>query len=254
MSLNILIADDEKISRLYIRNLISEFLPGASIYEADSAARAKEILLENIVGILFLDINMPKMNGIELMKSFDKKGFELVYITAYEKYAIDAIKQDAVDYILKPINKREFRNMLQRVIRIHEEKKTHIKKATATDLSEEAYAKQKIAVYHENGIKFIPISEIEYLKALNTYTLIHHISGAKTIVSKAINRFENNLDPRWFFRIHKSYIINIRAVRAYSPTENNMVITTNGAEIPVSRRRLKTFLEIMKNNKDIITP
>ncbi len=252
MSYNFLIVDDEKLSRLYIQKLILEFLPDAIIYETKSAAAAKDILLNGNIDVLFLDIQMPEETGFGLLSHFREKKFDTVFITAYEQYAIEAIRHGAADYILKPINKREFKAMLERLIHLKAERANSLNKRIAEDSSNAPYLSKKIAINNQNGIKFIAISDILYLRALNTYTAIHHASGGKTMVSKAISRFEESLDNRWFFRIHKSFIINLNYFSSYVSAEGHFVLMENGDRIPVSRHRLKAFMDVIKNNIAII--
>lgn len=245
MSYNFLITDDERLSRSYIRKLILEYEGEAVIYEARSAAESIAILQKSEIDVFFLDIQMPEMNGFELLDSLPHRNFDLVFITAYGEYAINAIRQGAFDYIMKPINKREFREMLTRLMRIRKEKSTAVPEADTTP--EEEYASRKLAVYHQKGVRFVPVSDIVYLKALNTYTVIYHGQGEKTIVSKAMSRFEQGLDTRWFFRCHKSYIINMNYFSAYDSDKGNTAVMKTGVRVPVSRHRLKAFREIIKN-------
>jgi two-component system LytT family response regulator len=247
MSYNFLIVDDERLSRSYIRKLILEYEESAVVHEARSAGEAQSLLRDHPIDILFLDIQMPEMNGFELLDTLENRNFDLVFITAYSQYAITAIRQGAFDYILKPINKREFGEMLIRLINVRKNR-TPIPSAEQEQLSAgKDYKDQKIAIYHQKGVQYVPISEIVYLKALNTYTLIYNVSGEKIIVSKSMSRFEQGLDTRWFFRTHKSYIINMNHFSAYRSENGNNVVMNNGAVIPVSRHRLKAFREIIKN-------
>ena len=251
MSFNFLIVDDERLSRLYIQKLILEFLPDAVIYETKSTAAAKDILRNGNIDVLFLDIRMPEETGFELLSHFKDRTFDTVFITAYEQYAIEAIRNGAVDYILKPINKREFKSMLERLLAL-KDKRAESRARLIPEDDKEAYLTRKIAINNQSGIKFVAISDILYLKALNTYTSIHHASGLKTLVSKAISRFDESLDRRWFFRIHKSYIINLKYFSSYISTDGHFVEMENGDRIPVSRHRLKEFMDVIRNNSENI--
>lgn len=248
MSCNFLIVDDERLSRSYIRKLILEYEEDAVVIEARSANEAARILKEKNIDILFLDIQMPEMNGFELLDTLPARNFDLVFITAYSQYAINAIRQGAFDYILKPINKREFGEMLYRLLNARKDRNRLPTDDEQPVQTGELYQDQKIAVYHQKGVQYVPVSDIVYLKALNTYTIIYHHSGDKTIVSKSMSRFEQGLDTRWFFRTHKSYIINMNHFSAYNSENGNNAVMKNGAVVPVSRHRLKAFREMIKNH------
>lgn len=254
MGFNILIVDDERMSRSYIRNLVEEFLPGSEIYEARNAAIARRIVTEGNIDILFLDVEMPEMSGIDLAASLPERSFELVMITAHSHYAIDALRTGACDYILKPIGKKDFKEMLERLIQVINRKKKQVISATAGTEAEDAYPTQKVAIHQQSGIKFIPVTDIEYMRAWNTYTAIHHASGVVTMVSKAINRFEDTLDPKWFFRVHKSFIVNLHHCLEYSSVRGNKIIMNSGTKLPVSRHRLKHFIAFFKNKDDVVVP
>ncbi len=254
MNYTFLIVDDEKLSRLYIRNLLSEFLPDAVIYDAKDTATARKILLENIIDILFLDIQMPEANGFDLLSEFGERSFEVVMVTAYNQYGIEAVKAGACDYLLKPINKREFRAMLEKVIKIRTDKKSYVPIKEDEKNEERVYHSKKIAVHHQSGIIFIALPDIEYLKAWNTYTGIHHLSGTVTMASKAISKFEQMMDARWFFRVHKSYIVNLKHCAAYSTSSGYTLSMKSGAQIPVSRHRHKAFLAVLEANSDLLNP
>ena len=238
-----LIVDDERLSRNYIKDLLEEFMPDATVLETRSAEGAQAILSEGAVDVLLLDIKMPGMDGFELLQSLNEKNFELIFITAHSHYAIQAIRQDACDYLLKPVKKTDFRDMLFRVIERREKAKERIhNKSSATD----NYLEQKLTINHQQGTNFIRLKDILYLKANNTYTTLYLVTGQKITTSKPINRFEASLSSDWFFRIHKSFIINTSHFKEYLSANGNFAVMNNGDRLYISRYRLAAFLEKMK--------
>jgi two-component system LytT family response regulator len=250
----ILIVDDEQLSRLFIRRLISEFLTDSEILEAKNAVQAASILEEATIDFLFLDIQMPEISGLRLMDKFLHRDFEVVFVTAFNQYAIDAIKRGAADYILKPINKKEFKAMLDRLIVIRERKKHMVTISEIQQLEQQQYLSEKITVSYLGGVKFIAVAEIIYLKAKNSYTEIYQSGNIKTLVSKPISSFEQILNKSWFFRIHKSYIVNINYFSEYLHQEGCIVLHPDQLQLPLSRHRQKEFSEKINRHQFFLKP
>lgn len=248
MTYNALIVDDEKLSRSYISDLIQEFEPEINILEAPNVKTAKSIIETECIDILFLDVNMPEHSGFDLLESVpnNRNDFELIFITAYSEYAIKAIKENASNYLLKPIRKSEFQDALQKAIE-KRRNTTHSKiGANSSSINNEEYLVHKLALNHQQGIKFIQLKDIVYLKADNSYTTLILNNGEKITTSKPINRFEAKLDPQWFFRVHKSYIINMFHFREYISRDGDIALMNNGEKIYISRYRLAQFLSLIQ--------
>jgi two-component system LytT family response regulator len=239
MSLTFMIVDDESLSRKYIRNLVCEFYTDPRILEAPSAKAAIPVLEEEDVDVLFLDIRMQGMDGFGLLESISHRNFEVVFVTAYSEYAIGAIKQQAFDYLLKPIRKSEFRETMQRVVDKCTEK---LMVSDPIRREQQDYLKGKISINHLAGVKIISLGDILYLKAANTYTTIYLKDGEKFTASRPISRFEALLSAPWFFRIHKSYIVNMAQLKEYLSQEGHFAVMNNGDLLNISRYRITEFL------------
>ena len=244
MSFSFLIVDDERLSRNYIRDLVLEFEPTANILEAKSAKIARPILESGSVDILFLDVRMSEMNGFELLNSISHRNFELVFITAFSEYAIKAIREGACDYLLKPIKKIDFKETLDRAIK---KRKVALEKNGVNEFSAGNYLSHKLTLNHQQGLKLVTLKDIIYLKADNTYTIIFLSNGEKITTSKPIYKFEQMLHAPWFFRIHKSYIINTAHFKEYISKDGGIALMHNGDKLFISRYRLNEFLELIKN-------
>ena len=242
MPYEFLIIDDERLSRNYIHDLIAEFVPDAVISEKNSARVGLEVLQKGTTDILLLDVRMPEMDGFDLLNALPERNFELIFITAYSEYAIQAIKEGAVDYLLKPIRKTEFRDMLQKVMA---RRKTKQEKLSADE--EDTYLTRKLAINHQQGRQMIALKDIVYLQAFNSYTTLFLGNGQKVVTSKPISKYEATLPVPWFFRIHKSYIINMAHLREYSSLQGGQVLMNNGVKLGISRYRLSDFLTLLKN-------
>jgi two-component system LytT family response regulator len=183
---------------------------------------------------------MPGEGGFDLLDSFkEDRPFEVVFVTAYDQYAIKSIKQGALDYLLKPIDKEEFAATIERITaRLSKEAAAK----ACTGMSPE-YLLQKLSVHHNSGFKVITLKDIILLQASNNYTLIRLMSGETITVSRPLKHFETHLDPDWFFRIHKSHIINMNHVVEYVSDDGGYVLMNTGDRIYVSRYKLNTFFE-----------
>lgn len=246
MPYNFLVVDDERLSRSYIRNLLLDFEPESAIYEARSAVEARQTLDSVKIDVLFLDISMPEVSGMQLLADLPNRNFELIFVTAYSEYAIQAIKEGARDYLLKPIKIPEFKEALYKVL---EHIKSERGRSPVTGMTEiEEALNQTLSIHTQRGTKFALIKHTVYIQADNTYTTIFLSGGEKIITTRPIIKFEEMLDTRLFYRIHKSYIINTYHFKEHISHNGDIALMDNGARLPVSRYRLKAFLEFLKNN------
>lgn len=247
MDLIFLVVDDERLSRDYICDLINEFMPSARIHQAPSAKSAISIIQEVKPDILFLDIKMPGADGFELLGMIPGRDFEVVFITAHSHYAIQALREGACDYLLKPVKKAEFKETLQRTY----DRRKKVIEAREEKPQGEHYMDQKLVITFQQGMRVVPLADILYLKADNSYTTLFLTNNEKVITTKPINKFEKQLNPKWFFRIHKSYIINTHHLKEYVAKESSFAILSDGTRLLISRYRLSDFLKNIKDSKQI---
>lgn len=199
--------------------------------EANNAAQAGNLIENEHPDVVFLDIQMPRGNGFELLKSRQHRTFSVVFVTAFPNYSIQAIRADAVDYLLKPIGAIELKSAVQRV---RERQVGRSAKKTPAK-------PEKIAVPHSLGISIVALSELEYLEADNMYTTLHLCGRRSLLVSKPISEFEGMLGDERFFRIHKSYLINLDQLLLFHKSGGAEAELKTGVRLPVSRRRLAAF-------------
>lgn len=242
MPLHILIVDDERLSRSYLHDLVREFEPDATVSLAASGEEALEIIEAGDIDLLFLDIRMPGMDGFTLLTRMPHRNFELVFITAHSEHAIQAIKEGAIDYLLKPVRKSDFKEMLARVT---QRRKATLELQQQAARTEDPLA-QKLSLNHQQGMHVIALRDISYLKADNSYTTLFLRDGRKITTSRAMLRFEESLPQPWFFRIHKSYIINVAELKAFSSKDGDVAVMNNGDRLYISRYRLPQFLNIIR--------
>lgn len=252
MALNALIVDDEEYSRKSLYFLLQENCPEVNIGGiVGSVADARKIIEENSFDLVFLDIAMPKENGFELLPTLQKKNILVVFITAFDQYALKALKASAVDYLLKPIDINELKIAVQKAI---ERIKFLVSSNLSTNnpplntLTENLVTKNKIdkiTLPHTHGFHIIDTSNIIYIEADSNYSVFHLRNAGNLIISKPLKEFEDILDDD-FARIHKSAIINLKYVNSYSNKHGLEVILENDTVLPVSRRRSAEFQEKLK--------
>jgi len=232
--MKVLIVDDERKSRELLQAMLTSFCKEISqIYLAPDTQVAREILEKESIDLVFLDIEMPKQNGIEFLATFDIISFEVIITTAYEKYAIDAFHQGAGDYLLKPYNPERLVLAVDRVVKNIQ---SRTKQVNFVD---------KISIPTMHGFSIVKTDQIEYLKAEGNYTKLYLKDGTSLLVSKILKRFEDQLLHNHFIRIHRSSIVNIDSITGYLKGKTAQIILTSGAHLEVSNSKREKVIEIL---------
>ena len=245
MTLKALIVDDEFNARNNLKILIDEFCPELKIVGlVDSAEEARKVIEKEKPDVVFLDIAMPKEDGFSLLKSYENRNFSVVFTTAYNEYALKAFKENAIDYLEKPISIEDLQKAVQKVLKVHgsNEQRTP---AELSDLLDEATEgkNDRISIPTRDGYVIIRNTDIIHLEASDNYTMIYLIDGSRHLSSKNIKVYEENLNQEVFFRTHKSHIINVEHhLKEFSRSEGNMAVLTNGINVPIARRKMSNFL------------
>lgn len=247
MALRALIVDDEADARENLRLMLEDHCPEVEVVgQAGSAAEARERIQELQPNALFLDIKMPGEDGFQLLASIAELDLPVVFTTAYDEYALKAFKQNALDYLEKPIDVDDLKRAVGKLQKMTGELGTTTPSAFAALMKDPASPlSSRLAIPGREGLTLLKHDDILYLEANDSYTTIHLKDGKRSVSSKHIRVFENNLDPKAFFRVHKSYIINLAHLASFNRTEGNMAVLDNGAMVPVSRRRLADFLGLI---------
>jgi two-component system, LytTR family, response regulator len=183
--------------------------------------------------VLFLDVEMPELSGLQLLKHFPERKFHVIFTTAHEKYALPALKAAATDYLVKPLSPQDVYDALQKCIIRH--------MVNDTDLPEH---KIKINTGHE--ILLISTNEIIRIEANNNYSHFYFTNRPKVIVSKTLKEFEDQLILHGFFRVHQSHLINLKFVEAIKNDDGDYVLLKEGQRVEISRRRKSEFLQKIK--------
>ncbi len=242
-----IIVDDEENARLILKNFVSEYCPSVVIIaEADDVKSAVKLINKNEIDLVFLDIEMPNENGFALFDYFNKPTFDTIFCTAYSEFAIKAFEVSATDYLLKPIGLTKLKEAIEKVEAKRLVKNTGNIEALKENLSQKEI--KKIGILIGDGIVFMDLNDILYFEADGSYTTIHHKNGSDLTVKK-IKHFEDLLSSdKRFFRIHRSYLINVSLIKKYSKKEGLSVTYDERTLLPISREKKEEFEEFMQLN------
>lgn len=255
--LRAVIIDDETNAREALSNLLRLLCPEVEICgEAKNADLGIELIRKEQPNLVFLDIQMPGKTGFDLLSSYEKVTFGVIFTTAYQEYAIKAFRFSAIDYLLKPIDPDE----LQAAIEKFKVQVGTIDAQQLQILQEQLDAKQslkleqrkkndthRIALPTAEGIHFVQMTDIIQCESLGSYTKFHLIKGPAIVVSRLLKEYEEILDNYYFFRVHQSNIINLEHIKRYVKGDGGQVWMSDNTEIEVSRRRKDEFLALLSD-------
>ena len=242
-----IIIDDEADGREALRMALEKYCPEISISgvyatpeEGMQGIRAQSPQL------VFLDVQMPNLSGFDILQQLSPIGFEVIFVSAYDQYAIKAIRFSALDYLLKPIDVDDLLQAVKRVKERLEQKSGFFSyESVLYNVRHGANKSEKIAVPSLNGIDFFQADDIVYCSARGSYTNIYLKNGQQHLASKNLKDFENLLSDSGFCRVHHSYLINIKHVTRYVRGEGGYVTLTGDHRVDVSRRRKDEFLAML---------
>jgi len=241
-----IVIDDELKGRIALKQKLLDHCPDIKLIgEADSGKQGIEIIQHVHPDIVFLDIEMPGMDGFEMLKKITDKKFHIIFTTAYDHYAIKAIKFAAFDYLLKPVDIEELKQAIERIGQSQPEDHT-IKKLEV--LEQHLFSNtslNKIAIPTLDGLLFFNLSDIIYLEAHSNYTEIHFMNNQKIVASRTLKEFEEMLPTDKFFRPHHSHIINLQYIKRYIRGDGGQIELQNGAIVNVSRKKKDEFLKVI---------
>ena len=239
--MRIAIIDDEEDARYLVRKALEKTYHEhiSLIVEVDGVTAAQKLLTRENIDLIFLDIQMNDGTGFDLLEQLPDLEAQIVFVTAYDEFALRAFDFYAFAYLVKPFKQKTLEDVMDRLIHGHQE-------AAATDLRllTDAYQNghlQKIVVSELEGFHVVPITNILYLKSDNNYTEFFLRDSTHLTSSKTLKEYERLLEAEGFFRSHRSYLINLAQVRGYTRTDGGSVIMQDGASIPIGRRKQAEF-------------
>ncbi len=245
-----LIIDDEPLARMVVQEYIQQFSGQIEVLqECNDGFEGLKAIQQHQPDIIFLDVQMPKINGFEMLELVDKQP-AVIFATAFDEYAIKAFEAHAVDYLLKPFSKERFNKAIEKYLAQADAtastKQTEELLETAATQSPAQH--ERIVVKTGTKVKIIPVADVQYLQADDDYVSVITQEGA-FLKNKTMSFFEQTLDPRHFVRVHRSYILSVQEITRIDPYEkdSHLAILKSGAKIPVSKTgyaKLKQVLGI----------
>lgn len=242
--LKALIVDDEPNAVDFINSVIGEYCPGIEVVgKAHNMTEGIKRIRELKPDLVFLDVEMPNGTGFDLLSHFPDKEFDVIFITAFNHYAIKAIKFSAVDYILKPLNITEFIEAVNKVIQKRSESPVQMNDNFRVLMENlRSPVPSRLAIPTADGMEYLNPREIIRIEADRSYSWFYLTGNRKLLVSKNLKEFQDLLGDRNFFRSHNSHLINLKYVRKFVRKEGGYIEMQDGEQIPVSRNRKDLFI------------
>jgi len=247
--INAIIIDDEAHARQTIRAILKSSCDDVNIVaEAANVAEAVKSIKQFQPQLLFLDIDLPDGNGFDILKQVDHKNLRIIFITAYQEYAIQAIKFSAFDYILKPINPKELIETVRKAI--DEENTFGYEERLQTffnNINQATPEKKKIVLKTADKIHVVDIKNIVRCESDNAYTTIVVNTGKSIVVSKSIKSFDEMLSSQGFMRVHQSHLINTNYISYYNKHEGGFLVMSDNSNVPISNQKKPLLIEYLES-------
>lgn len=245
--LKIIIIDDEPHAITVISSIVNNYTKGLKIVTtAEDVDEGVEVIQKHKPDILLLDINLPSGTGFDILKKLDNTNFKLVFITAYDQYAIQAFKYSAFDYILKPVNPEELIEVLDKAKTEIQQTDNSAQLQVLLENMQKPQRDKKIILKTLDSIFIESPENVIYCKSDNNYTEFH-ITDKKVLVSNTLKHYENTLDSSIFVRCHQSYLVNMMHVTKFDKRDGGFLVMSNNKQIPVSASKKQLVLEAIDN-------
>jgi two-component system, LytTR family, response regulator len=250
--LRLLIVDDEAPARTLIRKFLENEPDVEIVGEAANGQDALELIHSKSPDLMFLDIQMPEMNGFQLLQSGEPPMPHVIFVTAYDQYAVKAFEVHALDYLLKPFNRARFQAALDHAREeIHNPHKSDFPgklEKLIQEFEKRAQYLDRWAVHHNDRIIFVPTEEIDWIEAAEKYVQIH-AGGSTYLMRESLHVMEEKLDPREFVRVHRSTIINIRRIKEVQRwfQGRHIIILSNGKRFTSGKMYKDRLIQLIQN-------
>lgn len=243
MKIKTIIAEDEPIARELLRGYLQKYCPVIEVIaEASDAKAAISKIIEYKPQLVFLDVEMPFGNAFDVLHATSEVNYEVIFATAYSEYAIKALNENAAYYLLKPFDIEQIIMAVEKIRQKIEQTNSHTNFEAISKSLKELKSKEQIILPTMQGFDVTKASEILYLRANGNFTDVHLNSGKEIMVCKVLRYFDELLDER-FVRVHRSYIVNLQAVKSFHKTSGGVLILNNDEEIEVSASYRQQLLD-----------
>ncbi len=243
MIVRAIIVDDELPNRENLQLMLGRHCKNVDVVAlAGSAVEAMDVIREYRPDLVFLDIEMPNGSGFDLLESLSAINFEVIFVTAYDHYAIRAIKFCALDYLLKPLDILELKKATERVVeKLAKAKQNESMKVFMQNRHFTGQVK-RIALPTSEKVDFVPVHEILRCQGESNYTHIHLRNGEKIMVSRTLKEYDELLSEYNFLRVHQSHLVNLEEVKSYVRRDGGYILMTDGSHVSVSKQKKELVL------------
>ena len=239
-----IIIEDELAAQQLLSNILSDNCPQVNVVDkCISLSESLTSLSTNNPDILFLDIELEDCTAFDILNAVEHRDFKIIFTTAYDEYALEAFKFEAVDYLLKPYSSKDVINAIEKVEKRNYNQEVINRLLNKLDQKSE---RNKIALSNSDGLVMVDVDNIMHIEADRSYCYVYEAGQNKMMISKPMIEIEKMLPQGLFFRSHASHIINVNHLRRYSYEDGGIAILNDGTQVPVSRRKKQEFLEFIK--------
>lgn len=234
--LRTVLIDDEPNAIGLLSLLLSQYCPQIAVVASCTDSReGVQAIKTHKPDVVFLDIEMPQLNGFQVLEAVADESFSLVFVTAYDKFALKAFRYSALDYLLKPINVQELQQTIARIEQQHKPQPAQVETLRQQWTAPQNTLPNKIALPYQNGVMFVEVSDIIYCESENSYTRFHLADAGSCLVTKPLSEMQELLEERDFMRVHRQFLINLNHIRKFVKGEGSYLQMSNQQTIPVSR-------------------
>jgi two-component system LytT family response regulator len=240
--------DDDKQQRNFVKDIIGKFCPQAIfVGEAENVQKGKALIEETHPDLILLDIDMPDGTGFDLLQQLPSIDFRVIFITAFDHYALQAFRVAALDYLLKPTDPEELIAAINRAGEAIQSKHLQQQMAVMMQYLQAGNASARRLVLKDmESIHIIETAEIMYLQAENNYTTFFLNNGQKMMIAKTLKEYEQLLENQGFFRCHKSYLFNLAYLKRIEKSDVGAVVLKDGTELPLAIRKKEALLKALQ--------
>jgi two-component system LytT family response regulator len=245
-----IIVDDEPYCCDTLETMLEKYCPDVQLVAVcHSGEEAITAINQQKPDLVFLDIEMPRMNGFDMLQKVSSVNFEIIFTTSFDQYALRAIRFSALDYLLKPIDKDDLVNAVQKVIQRSQKPIAQQLQLLMQKLQQPSNPINKIALPTMEGLQMVPVESILYCESDSNYTTFHLKNNQKIIVSRTLKEMEEMLEEYSFARVHSSYLVNLQEVNKYIKGEGGYLVLNDGSTVNVSASRKKLLLAKLQPGK-----
>ncbi|HOW26296.1 MAG TPA: LytTR family DNA-binding domain-containing protein [Bacteroidales bacterium] len=245
--LRTLIIDDEAHIRDSLSKILAKRCPQVTVTgEAQDVRSGRSAIQELHPDLVLLDIQMTDGTGFDLLYSLPSIDFRIIFVTAYDQYAIQAIKFSAVDYLLKPVNPEELEEAVGKADQVIQKQFNLQMKALEENLKAVPRQRKKLILKTTENIHLVDLPDIVSCESADNYTVVHLQGGERIMVSKTLKEYDELLSDCGFFRVHKSFLINVGHIKRFEKQDGGQIVLTNDIKIPVASRKRDELLEMLE--------